>query len=280
MSTSSGINKSKCPTCPGICSLHNNLSPTKTPTKMYHCTMPVPDGTVCGDQFPGSETHLMEHIKLRHITMTMNTEDSTRTVNSVGSADMTSGTTTCTTSQQSRSDGEISSAVSKSKDSEHACGHAHNSNKQWNRNGNKSDFTLTDVQGDLFASQLPGSFCHSVSRDMEMKKGIATKFKQVFEKLKNVDLKNSAWVKGVGGMVVLQEEDYFVYNLITKNNYHESPISYNNLERCLRKMRNHARAHGVTRINMPKISCGRDGLKWNVVKKMIHNSILTPPGTR
>ena len=129
-------------------------------------------------------------------------------------------------------------------------------------------FRFSEVNSDLFANELPGSFCHSVSKDFEMKRGVAKKFKQVFKELESVK-KESALMKGVGGIVTLQDGDRFVYNLITKHHFYQNPISNRNLERCLLKMRTHARTHGVKRINMPRISSGRDGLNWLFVKKMI-----------
>ena len=142
------------------------------------------------------------------------------------------------------------------------------SNVQTVNTDNKHGFTLHEVDGDLFENQVPGAYCQSVSRDCAMKKGIATQFKCVFKDLNSINMQKMAKVKGVGGIVVIKDRN-LVYNLITKEKYFHKPVSMHNLVKCIRKMRNHARAHNVSRINMPKISSGHDGLKWIEVERII-----------
>ena len=71
---------------------------------------------------------------------------------------------------------------------------------------------------------------------------------------------------------MIKEGDDFVYNLITKEKYKHRPVSPHDLDKSIRKMRNHARAKGVKRINMPKISSGRDGLKWDDVLRLLEGA--------
>ena len=49
--------------------------------------------------------------------------------------------------------------------------------------GKEQGFKIYHIHEDLFARKKAGSFCQSVSKDMEMKQGIATKFKTVFKAL-------------------------------------------------------------------------------------------------
>ena len=130
-------------------------------------------------------------------------------------------------------------------------------------------FTLHENHGDLFAQEIPGAFCQSVSKDMKMSRGIAPTFKEVFKNLSNPSMKRIADKNGVGGVAILKHNNIFVYNLITKALHFQHPISLEILKKSLRKMRNHSRAHKVLRINMPKISSGLDGLKWENVREII-----------
>ena len=135
----------------------------------------------------------------------------------------------------------------------------------------RSGFTLIEISGDLFDREIPGSFCQSVSQDLALKKGIATQFKKRFKNLSSVKMKEIARLKGVGGVAILEDNGRFVYNLVTKEHYFQHPVKLQNLEKSIRKMRNHARAHNIRRINMPRISCGLDRLKWFDVRRMLRN---------
>ena len=107
-----------------------------------------------------------------------------------------------------------------------------------------SDTNYEEIAGDLFGTEIPGSFCQAVSKDLKMSKGIAVKFKETFKDLKSLKMKNIAKLKGVGGVAILRQNKKFVYNLITKEHYYQRPVTLKNLQKCLQKMRNHARAHG------------------------------------
>ena len=68
-------------------------------------------------------------------------------------------------------------------------------------------FTLHEVQGDLFAQEIPGAFCQSVSKDMKMSRGIAPRFKKMFKNLSNLSMKKIADKNGVGGVAVLKHNN-------------------------------------------------------------------------
>ena len=76
-----------------------------------------------------------------------------------------------------------------------------------------------------------------------------------------------------GDIAVLKVGARFVYNLVTKEKYSDSP-TYNNLKLTLEKMRDHALEHNVKAINMPKIGCGLDKLNWDAVRTMVKNVFL------
>ena len=72
-----------------------------------------------------------------------------------------------------------------------------------------------------------------------------------------------------GGCAFLQvSKGRYVYYLVTKKRYYEKP-TYESLEESLLKARNHCLVNNISRISMPLIGCGLDGLQWNRVKRII-----------
>ena len=71
-----------------------------------------------------------------------------------------------------------------------------------------------------------------------------------------------------GDVAVLRREERFVYYLITKDKYWQKP-TYDTLTSSLKKMRLHCEANNVNDLCMPKIGCGLDGLKWEMVCEII-----------
>ena len=66
----------------------------------------------------------------------------------------------------------------------------------------------------------------------------------------------------------LQRQQRFVYYMISKKKVLRKP-TYGKLTASLEAMRDHAVAHGVLHIAMPKIGCGLDGLKWDRVELIV-----------
>ena len=127
-----------------------------------------------------------------------------------------------------------------------------------------SGFTMTEVRGDLFSAPPDNSLCHCVSRDFRLGKGIAKLFKNKFGRID--ELKSSG--AGVGQIAVLEEKKRFIYNLVTKEVYSGKP-TYESLRKTLQEMKSHAVKHEVTKISMPLIGCGLDGLNWPKVRALV-----------
>ena len=134
----------------------------------------------------------------------------------------------------------------------------------------KHHFEINNYLGDLFETSNPSSsLAHCVSSDMKMSKGIARVFCQKFDVLN--ELRDTS--TQIGGIVVVREGRRFIYNLVTKEKFNDSP-TYRNLKLALMKMKDHALKHNVKEISMPKIGCGLDLLKWDIVQSIIKSAFL------
>ena len=123
---------------------------------------------------------------------------------------------------------------------------------------------ITEIKGDLFSAPSTSSLAHCISQDCKLGAGIAKLFRQRFGRVDDLQRMETA----VGGVSLLQVNDRFIYNLVTKKNFWEKP-TYENLQKSLRAMQNHAFQHNVKEICMPKIGCGLDKLEWDQVKSLL-----------
>ncbi|KAH8380470.1 hypothetical protein KR009_010924 [Drosophila setifemur] len=125
-------------------------------------------------------------------------------------------------------------------------------------------FSYRERNGDLFSAGNDYSLCHCVAADLRMGKGIAVKFRNKFGQLVTLQRQNVQ----PGGVAILQNQQRFVYNLVTKKSSWGKP-TYELLHSSLTAMRQHMLTHNVSKLAMPRIGCGLDGLNWSKVKEMI-----------
>jgi O-acetyl-ADP-ribose deacetylase (regulator of RNase III) len=134
---------------------------------------------------------------------------------------------------------------------------------------------LLEVYGDLMTSD--DALCHCVSACMAMGKGIAVLFNQRFGRISELKSQNV----GVGGVAVLQDGEgsskRWIYYLVTKPRYYDKP-TYETLHASLAQMRRHMEAHNVTRVSMPELGCGLDGLRWAQVRHLLITVFGDMPG--
>ena len=60
--------------------------------------------------------------------------------------------------------------------------------------------------------------------------------------------------------------------------YYSKP-SYQTLKAALESMKTHVNSSAIKSFSIPKISCGLDGLKWSVVKRIIVDVFHSMPLT-
>lgn len=107
---------------------------------------------------------------------------------------------------------------------------------------------------------------HCVAKDMRMSAGIAVYFKRKFGRVGELMDQRL----NVGSVAYLQENDRFIYYLITKELSNQKP-TYNRITSAITKLRDLIVQHGVKKLAIPRIGCGLDKLDWSIVRGIIEN---------
>jgi hypothetical protein len=122
--------------------------------------------------------------------------------------------------------------------------------------------TFTIEQRDLFTVPQGYYLAHCISGDFALGAGIAKRFDEVynmrFKLFRDFD-------EGCVGEATLVDN---VFNLVVKEKKYDN-VLYVNLESALIDMRDTMEYLNIDKLAMPKICCGREGLDWDLVKKLI-----------
>lgn len=129
------------------------------------------------------------------------------------------------------------------------------------------------VKKDLFTVPQGYYLAHCISNDFAFGAGIAKQFVEHYNmKFKLIEQfrdgnqydKNKHWGQYVGQALLIDN----VFNLVTKERGFRKP-TYDDLSETLVFMRNLMTDLYITKLAMPKIACGLDGLNWDKVEEMI-----------
>ena len=99
-----------------------------------------------------------------------------------------------------------------------------------------------------------------------MGKGVAVIFRDTFGGIDELRRQS----RRVGKVAVLPWGDCSIFYLITKPKYWNKP-TYSDLEKTLVELRTNLVDKKLTKLAMPKIGCGLDGLEWPKVRAIIEN---------
>lgn len=121
---------------------------------------------------------------------------------------------------------------------------------------------LKEFYGDLF--NHADNMAHCISSDLAMSKGIALTFRNKFGGIQELMKQN----RSVGCAPFLVRNEKVIYYLITKEKYWLKP-TIETLTLSLMNMRDHMIINNINSMSIPKLGCGLDGLKWDIVKETI-----------
>ena len=129
--------------------------------------------------------------------------------------------------------------------------------------------SLELVEGDLFSSSE--SLAHCVSSDLKMSRSIAVQFRGHFSEYATLASANSS----IGDIIWFKSGNRYIFNLVTKFKFYHKP-KYSALQLCLENLRDHLCMLGVSRLSVPKLGCGLDGLSWERVRCMMESTLGCP----
>lgn len=125
---------------------------------------------------------------------------------------------------------------------------------------------LLEEKKDLFTLTDEYALAHCISSDCRMGAGIAVEFKKRFalEVLQEYDKS----MRRHPNCIAVVYRCRVILNLITKARYFDKP-TYDSLRTSLEIARDLSRKQKITKIGMPYIGCGLDGLSWPKVREII-----------
>jgi O-acetyl-ADP-ribose deacetylase (regulator of RNase III) len=130
------------------------------------------------------------------------------------------------------------------------------------------------VSGDLFANQHHAqALAHGCNCKGSMGAGIAVGFRErypaMYEEYRR-RCKAEPRQFNPGDVFLWKADDQpWVFNLATQEDYWRSRATYEAVELTLRRMRELADAEGIQRIAMPRIGTGYGGLSWKKVRAIV-----------
>ncbi|XP_050064414.1 ADP-ribose glycohydrolase OARD1-like [Aphis gossypii] len=129
---------------------------------------------------------------------------------------------------------------------------------------------LVEINSCILDMPREFSIGHCVAKDMRMKlrmsAGIAIYFKNTYKRVGELMDQR----KDVGCVVVLEENQRFIFYLITKELSNHKP-TYDNITATIKTLHALVVEHGIKKLALPRIGCGLDNLNWTRVIEIIEN---------
>lgn len=127
--------------------------------------------------------------------------------------------------------------------------------------------TIREENRDLFTVPQGYYLVHCITGDFSLGAGIAKKVDEIYN-MRN-KLENSYGTiftedTYVGEALIVDN----VFNLVLKKNPNKK-AKYKKLRQCLEDMKIEMENYLITKIAMPKIGCGHEGLEWERVREII-----------
>jgi len=124
------------------------------------------------------------------------------------------------------------------------------------KNNQVKNCSIVEVNQDLFKLSNV-CLAHCVSKDLEMKKGIASEFRKRFNNIFALRKQN----QDIGGVAIIKDKERYIYYLITKGKYYHKP-KLQDVCSALVNLRQHLTRNNINKIAIPRIGSGLDRLDW------------------
>ncbi|BFF99160.1 uncharacterized protein DMAD_07126 [Drosophila madeirensis] len=121
---------------------------------------------------------------------------------------------------------------------------------------------------DIFQAPQSYALAHAVESSFSALRGtLAWQFSLIYGDVEELRQRRVAR----GNCAVLEHNARFVYYLVTKSSIYDA-TTYEDVQAALICMREHMRSHEITKVAMPRICCGNDGLDWKQVKRLMQQT--------
>ena len=127
--------------------------------------------------------------------------------------------------------------------------------------------TIREENRDLLTAPQGYYLAHCITADFSLGAGVAKKIDEVYN-MRNkliLDYEDSDSYACYVGKVLLIDN---VFNLVLKKNPTKK-AKYKKLRHTLENMKDEMEANLITKVAMPKIGCGHEGLEWSRVREII-----------
>lgn len=130
--------------------------------------------------------------------------------------------------------------------------------------------TMKEEKRDLFTVPQGYYLAHCITGDCLLGAGIAKRFNSIYN-MRYKLIRAYTWEDTrenlndfVGEALIIDN----VFNLVLKRNINKKP-KYKKLKKCLYAMKEQMEDLLITKLAIPKLACGREGLEWEKVREII-----------
>lgn len=137
---------------------------------------------------------------------------------------------------------------------------------------------LTEINGDLFAHTTGRVPVHCIASDHAMGAGIAVPMagkyglRKPMDELGMLPWPSCLYINGVLNMVTKRWSSGKTA-LRVGGNFEQGRPTYESFRKALGHCAEVCRLNNITKVVMPRIGCGLDGLDWNIVRRMISETM-------
>ena len=126
---------------------------------------------------------------------------------------------------------------------------------------------IQTVYRDIFSLPVDYALAHCVAEDLRTSRGIATVFRKKYAATEELERQGPS----VGKALHHLHEGRHLFYLVTKCSSEQKP-TYDTLRQSLDDLRSKLLKLRVTKLAIPKLGYGYDGLEWKIVRKMIEET--------
>lgn len=126
--------------------------------------------------------------------------------------------------------------------------------------------TIREENRDLFTVPQGYYLAHCITADFSLGAGVAKKMDEIYNMRNKLNYFYNYPMYCVGEVITVDN----VYNLVLKKTP-DKKAKYKKLRLALDDMRNEMECNLVTKVAMPRIGCGHEGLEWESVKEIIED---------